>query len=265
MKNSIAVPFGADRVRMVEIEGEPWFALKDVCEIFGETNYRRVANRLDEDEKGVSQIDTPGGKQKMTVINEVGLYSALFAMQPEKARGVDDEYIAKRQAQLKRFKRWVTHEVLPSIRKYGFYECARTELTEAEISYCRSHASYSQCCYEEYAREKFKKEYYSAYVYYFHTIKKSEVEQAIEARRDLRMLQIYDDERYVQYDQGCIHLSKYGLESLRRFKVVPIGNEFEMLEADIAAHNKEYYAAIYVEQALNELRQKAARRFQIEG
>ena len=46
MKNSIVVPFGADKVRMVEIEGEPWFALKDVCEIFGETNYRRVANRL---------------------------------------------------------------------------------------------------------------------------------------------------------------------------------------------------------------------------
>ncbi len=265
MKNSIVVPFGADKVRMVEIEGEPWFALKDVCEIFGETNYRRVANRLDEDEKGVSQIDTPGGKQKMTVINEVGLYSALFAMQPEKARGVDDEYIAKRQAQLKRFKRWVTHEVLPSIRKYGFYECARTELTEHELVHIRNKAWRSELYYRQNAREKFKKEYYTAWVFKFHSVKKSDVEQAIEARRDLQMLQIYDDERYVQYDRDCIRLSKYGLESLRRFKAVPLGNEFEMLEADIAAHNEKYFIEVYTKRALNGLRQIAERRFQIEG
>lgn len=108
-------------IRTVEVNGEPWFVLKDVCQSFGETNYRRVAGRLDEDEKGVSQIDTPGGMQSMTVVNEPGLYSALFLMQPEKARGVDDEYIAKRQVQLKKFKRWVTSEVLPSIRKHGLY------------------------------------------------------------------------------------------------------------------------------------------------
>lgn len=252
MKNSIAVPFGADKVRMVEIEGEPWFVGKDVAEILGYANPRdALAKHVDDEDKNTVAIhDGTPGNPNTTIINEAGLYGLIFFSKLPAA---------------KKFKHWVTHEVLPSIRKYGFYECARTELTGAEISYCRSHASYSQCCYEEYAREKFKKEYYSAYVYYFHTIKKSEVEQAIEARRDLRMLQIYDDERYVQYDQDCIRLSKYGLESLRRFKVVPIGNEFEMLEADIAAHNKEYYAAIYVEQALNELRQRAARRFQIEG
>ena len=57
----------------------------------------------------------------MTVVNEAGLYSALFAMQPEKARGVNEEYISNRQEQLKKFKHWVTHEVLPSIRKHGMY------------------------------------------------------------------------------------------------------------------------------------------------
>ena len=57
----------------------------------------------------------------MTVISESGLYSALFLMQPEKARGVSDDYIANRQAQLKKFKRWVTAEVIPSIRKHGAY------------------------------------------------------------------------------------------------------------------------------------------------
>lgn len=109
------------KVRTVAIDGEPWFVLKDVCEVFGEANYRRVAARLDEDEKGVSQIATPGGNQSMTIVNEPGLYSALFTMQPEKARGVSDEYIKNRIKQLKAFKRWITHEVIPSIRKTGSY------------------------------------------------------------------------------------------------------------------------------------------------
>ncbi len=108
-------------IRAALIDNEPWFVLKDVCVAFGETNYRRVAARLDDEEKGVSQINTPGGTQSMTVVNEAGLYSALFAMQPEKARGVNEEYISNRQEQLKKFKHWVTHEVLPSIRKHGMY------------------------------------------------------------------------------------------------------------------------------------------------
>lgn len=114
-------------VRTLAKNGEPWFVLKDVCEAFGETNYRRVASRLDADEKGVSQIATPGGKQSMTIVNEPGLYSTLFAMQPEKARGVDDEYIAKRQMQLRQFKRWVTSEVLPAIRKTGEYATPKVQ------------------------------------------------------------------------------------------------------------------------------------------
>lgn len=108
-------------IRAALIDNEPWFVLKDVCVAFGETNYRRVAARLDDEEKGVSQINTPGGTQSMTVVNEAGLYSALFAMQPEKARGVNEEYISNRQEQLKKFKHWVTHEVLPPIRKHGMY------------------------------------------------------------------------------------------------------------------------------------------------
>lgn len=111
--------FGA--VRVIEQSGEPWFVLKDVCESFGEANYRRVSARLDDDEKGVSQIATPGGNQNMTVVNEPGLYSALFSMQPEKARGVSDEYVERRVKQLKAFKRWITHDVIPAIRKTGGY------------------------------------------------------------------------------------------------------------------------------------------------
>lgn len=113
--------YGENPVRTVMQNGEPWWVAKDVCEVFGETNYRRAIQKLDDDEKGVSQINTPGGLQQMAIINESGLYRLLFAMQPEKARGVSDEYIAKRQAQLKKFTRWVTHEVLPAIRKTGSY------------------------------------------------------------------------------------------------------------------------------------------------
>jgi len=76
---------------------------------------------LDDDEKGYTQMDTPGGVQRLAVINEAGLYALLFAMQPAKARGVSEVYIAEREEALRKFKRWVTHEMLPSIRRVGMY------------------------------------------------------------------------------------------------------------------------------------------------
>lgn len=108
-------------VRTVQKDGDPWWVAKDVCDVFGEKNYRRASSNLDDDEKGVSQMNTPGGPQMLTVVNEAGLYSLLFAMQPTKARGVSEEYILERETKLKSFRRWVTHEVLPSIRKHGMY------------------------------------------------------------------------------------------------------------------------------------------------
>ena len=128
MENKIQIfqnqEFG--ELRTVVKGGEPWVVAKDVCDKFGETNYRRSIRYLDEDEKGVSQMSTPGGNQSMAVVNESGLYSMLFAMQPKKARGVSEEYITQRIEQLKRFKRWVTHDVIPSIRKHGMYATPET-------------------------------------------------------------------------------------------------------------------------------------------
>lgn len=121
MNNLQIFNYKGKEVRTVEKDGQPWWVLKDVCEVFGDTNYRRISAKLDDEEKGVSQIATPGGSQNMTIINESGLYSALFSMRPEKARGVTDEYITERTENLRSFKRWVTHEVLPSIRKHGAY------------------------------------------------------------------------------------------------------------------------------------------------
>ena len=108
-------------IRSVVIDNEPWFVAADICDVFGETNRNRAMQALIEEEKGYTQMNTPGGVQRMAIVNESGVYSLLFAMQPKKARGVSDEYIEQRQAQLKQFKRWVTAEVLPTIRKTGGY------------------------------------------------------------------------------------------------------------------------------------------------
>lgn len=108
-------------VRTVQRNGETWWVAKDVCDVFGETNRSRAMQSLDDDEKGYTQMTTPGGVQQVAIVNEPGLYSLLFAMQPSKARGVSDGYIFEREQKLKKFKRWVTHEVLPSIRKHGLY------------------------------------------------------------------------------------------------------------------------------------------------
>jgi phage antirepressor YoqD-like protein len=90
-------------------------------EAFHASNRNRTMQTLTEDEKGYTQMSTPGGRQQTAVVSEAGLYALLFAMTPSKARGVSDEYIAMRCGQLRSIKRWITHEVLPSIRKHGVY------------------------------------------------------------------------------------------------------------------------------------------------
>lgn len=122
-------------IRTVTIDGEPWFVGKDVCNAFGDTNYRRSLLNVDDSDKGVSQINTPGGKQKMTIINESGLYSLLFQMQPQKAKGVsqNENTIDERIEKLRRFKHWVTSEVLPSIRKNGGYIMNQENMTPEQI------------------------------------------------------------------------------------------------------------------------------------
>lgn len=98
--------YEGQEVRTVQKDGAPWWVLRDVCDVLDINNSRMVAERLDEDEKGVSTIDTLGGEQELTVISESGLYNVI---------------LLSRKPQAKKFKRWVTHEVLPSIRKVGLY------------------------------------------------------------------------------------------------------------------------------------------------
>lgn len=98
-------------VRTVEIDNEPWFVLKDVCDILGLATPARVAERLDEDEVSSTHLtDSIGRKQEMTVISESGLYHVILRSDKPEA---------------KPFRKWVTAEVLPSIRKTGSYNSAK--------------------------------------------------------------------------------------------------------------------------------------------
>ena len=103
-------PFSC-QVRTIQKDGEPWFVLKDVCQILGIGNSRMTAVHLDHDERGVSQIDTLGGKQEMTIINESGLYHVILRSDKPEA---------------KPFRKWVTSEVLPTIRRHGAYMTPET-------------------------------------------------------------------------------------------------------------------------------------------
>ena len=94
------------RVRVVQKDGQPWWVLRDVCKALGLTNSRVVADRLDEDEKGVSLIYTPGGNQSMAVVNESGLYAVILRSDKPNAR---------------EFRKWITSSVLPAIRQSGAY------------------------------------------------------------------------------------------------------------------------------------------------
>lgn len=89
------------------INSEPWFVAKDVCEVLGIANHKDAASRLDEDERrGVGITDPIGRPQTVTAVSESGLYSLVFQ---------------SRKAEAKKFRKWVTSEVLPSIRKKGYY------------------------------------------------------------------------------------------------------------------------------------------------
>ena len=106
--NEIAVfeneQFGT--IRTLSVEGEPWFVAADVCRALEIGDTHKAVGRLDEDEKGRSSIPTLGGNQEMATVNEYGLYTLV---------------LGSRKPEAKVFKRWITHDVIPAIRKTGAY------------------------------------------------------------------------------------------------------------------------------------------------
>lgn len=107
------------QVRTMVIDGEPWFVGKDVAEALGyERPTDTVRKRVDDEDRGISKMETPSGKQEMTIINESGLYTLVLGSKLDSA---------------KRFKRWVTSEVLPAIRKTGSYNKPMTEAEQIRL------------------------------------------------------------------------------------------------------------------------------------
>ena len=99
-------------------DGEPWFVASDIAKTLGYRDAEKMTRRLDDDEKGTRSVGTPGGVQQMTVITEAGLYAAILGSKIEGAQ---------------RFKRWVTHEVLPSIRKHGGYMAGQEAMSPEQM------------------------------------------------------------------------------------------------------------------------------------
>ena len=108
--------FESKSIRTLAINNEPWFVAKDVCDAIGLTNSRMSLIALDEDEKGVSLIYTPSGQQEMNIVSESGMYTLILRCRDAVKKGSIPH----------RFRKWVTAEVLPTIRKTGKYESKTT-------------------------------------------------------------------------------------------------------------------------------------------
>lgn len=106
-------------IRTIEQNGEPWFVGKDVAEVLGYSDTAQaIRKHVEEEDKGVVEMTTPGGKQPLTIINESGLYSLILSSKLPTA---------------KKFKRWVTSEVLPAIRKHGGYVAGQEHMSDEEL------------------------------------------------------------------------------------------------------------------------------------
>lgn len=109
-------------MRTVKIDGETWFAAKDVCDALELVNSRKAVGDLDDDEKGVTKVVTRGGKQNMQIVSESGLYSLM--LKSRKPGGI-------------KFRRWLCHDVLPAIRQTGGYHMANSDRVESRAEILR--------------------------------------------------------------------------------------------------------------------------------
>ncbi|WP_432785033.1 hypothetical protein AAEX37_01972 [Oligella sp. MSHR50489EDL] len=125
MKNVQLFNFENYNVRVTLQNGEPWFVAKDVCDAMQIVNYRDAVSRLDDDERGVGLTDTLGGEQEMVIINESGLYTIILRSRQATTKGTPQH----------RFRKWVTSEVLPQIRKTGKYEKPDDRMTDEQVGY----------------------------------------------------------------------------------------------------------------------------------
>lgn len=138
MSNQISIfNFENQSIRTIAINNEPWFIAKDLCDAINISNYRDAIERLDEDEKGVALTDTLGGKQEMAVVSESGMYTLILRCREAVKKGSIPH----------RFRKWVTAEVLPQIRKTGSYSQNVEEIRPLEPTYHREHTQTEMLCF----------------------------------------------------------------------------------------------------------------------
>lgn len=111
--------FEGNQIRVVVKDNQPWLVVKDVCGALNIVNYRDALSSLDDDEKGVGKIDTLGGQQSMAIVNESGTYTLIMRSNKPEAR---------------KFRKWLTSEVLPAIRRTGEYATPAAQLRKADKS-----------------------------------------------------------------------------------------------------------------------------------
>ena len=124
-----AFAFDSHAVRVVQIDGQPWFVAKDVCECLGISKYRDSIAKLDADERGSKKMDTLGGLQDMVLVNESGLFTLIL----RSSGAVTPGHPAHT------FRKWVTSEVLPAIRRTGSYAAplaAHPDALSAKVDQC---------------------------------------------------------------------------------------------------------------------------------
>lgn len=127
-------------VRVTEINGETWWILKDVCEILGLSNTNRTAARLEDDELTLLRLMSGGQNREMIAVNESGLYSVILRSDKQEA---------------KLFRRWVTHEVLPEIRRTGGYNLMQNKILEDSELTPAAKTIYMYLCHYSGGRKEF--------------------------------------------------------------------------------------------------------------
>ncbi len=117
MADILPFDFETNAVRIVLRDGAPWFVAADVGRVLEHSNPRQAISRLDDDERGGTNVDTLGGKQTLNIVSESGLFALI---------------LTSRKPAAKRFRKWVTAEVLPALRRDGFYGLPSEERAELE-------------------------------------------------------------------------------------------------------------------------------------
>lgn len=202
-------------VRSLVIDNEPWFVGKDVANILGYSNPQKaIRDHVYEEDKGVNEMVTPGGKQKVVVINESGLYALVFG---------------SRLPSAKKFKRWVTSEVLPALRKTGRYEIPNDPMGALKLMFeaqTQTNEKVAVCDRRITELEENKLLNPGEYNYISRAIKKKVKQVKSELNMDLAQKQTSQVYRSINRDLNCF----IGIKTRSQFRAKDFDKALEFIE-----------------------------------